>query len=99
MLNVTHYQSVDDPNTSVVGIVNFYIPEWGLHLNECRYIRKKSGGFFIGYPSKRKGEEGEQPTYHPYYAFDKDKNDRFQSAGQKAINEYIQKHGGYNDER
>jgi len=97
MLKVTHYQPVEDPNGSVVGIVNFYIPEWGLHLNECRYIRKKNGGFFVGFPSKRKEIEGQQPTYFPYYNFDKDKLDRFQSASQKAINEWIQTKGGYRD--
>lgn len=98
MVKVTHYQSVADPDSQVVGIVNFYIPEWGLHLNDCRYIRKRNGGFFIGFPAKRKGEEGQTPTYHPFFDFDKDKKDRFQSAGQKAIHEYIQQKAYQHDE-
>lgn len=98
MVKVTHYQAVDDPNTQVVGIVNFYIPEWGLHLNMCKYIRKRNGGFFIGFPSTKKGADGEEPTYFPFFDFDKEKRDRFQSAGQKAINEYIQQKAHQNDE-
>jgi len=97
MLKVTHYQPIQVEESKVIGIVKFYIPEWGLHLNDCRYIRKKNGGFFIGFPSKRHEEEGQETTYAPYFTFDKDRLDRFQSSGQKAINEWIKTNGGHRD--
>lgn len=94
MIKVVNYFPTNDPKSNVVAVVNFLIPEWGLHLNSCNYVRKRNGGFFIGFPSKKKEGPDGQPQYFPYFAFDKERNDRFQSSAQKAIEEYIkEKHG------
>lgn len=89
MLKIKNYTPSNDVRSSVVATVDFYITDWGLHLNCCRYIRKKNGGFFVGFPSYNKDKDNPTPQYEPFYAFDKDKNDRFQSAAQRAINEWI----------
>lgn len=89
MLKVTHYKPINDHRSNVVALVNFYWEDADLHLNGCRYIRKRNGGFFVSYPSKKVEKENEQPSYFPYYCFGKVKNDRFQSGAQRAIAEYI----------
>jgi len=99
MLEITSYYPTGDERSSVVALVNFFIPEWGLHLNGCKYIRKKNGGFFVGYPSKKVEKENADAQYFPYFAFERDRNDRFQSAAQKAIDKHIkQKRESANDE-
>lgn len=89
MIQVKSYYPTNDPSSNVVALVNFFIPEWGLHLNGCKLIRKKNGGFFVAYPSKKVEKENSEPQYHPYFCFEKDKNDRFQSSSQKAIDAHI----------
>jgi hypothetical protein len=74
----------------VVAYVNFHIPKWDLYLCGCKYIRKKNGGFFIAFPARKIEKNGED-KYYPYYCFEGDMSDRFQSAAQKAINEYVNK--------
>jgi len=93
MLKIKNYTPTNDPQSSTVGYVSFYVTDWGLHLNGCRYIRKRNGGFFVAYPSRKIEKDGQDPEYMPYFTFDKDRNDRFQSAAQKAINEWIQNNG------
>lgn len=96
MLKVTHYKPTNDPRSNVVAMVNFYVEEWDLHLNGCRYIRKRNGGFFVSYPSKKVEKENEEPSYFPYYCFGKEKNSRFQSGAQRAISDYINKNQAIN---
>lgn len=83
-LQIKSYTRNPDQNSNILGFVSFYIPEWGLYLNSCKYIRNKNGGFFIGFPSKEKDDK-----YFPYYLFDADKNKRFQESARKAIEEYL----------
>lgn len=89
MIKIKNYFPIRDETSSTVALVNFLIPEWGLHMNGCKLIRKKNGGFFVSYPSKKVEKDGQEPQYIPYFCFDKEKNDRFQSAAQKAIQDYI----------
>lgn len=89
MLKVKNYSPLEESTSGVVAFVNFFIPEWGLHMNGCKLIRKKNGGFFVSYPSKKVEKDGAEPTYIPYFCFEKEKNDRFQSAAQKAIQEHL----------
>ena len=83
-LQVIKYTSYEKDN--LAAFVSFYIPEWGLYLNDCRLIRKKNGGFFIGFPSKK--IEGEE-KYSPYFMFDKEKNERFRKAAIEAIDKWV----------
>ena len=85
-LQIKNYTRNLDSNSNVVGFVSFHIPEWGLHLNSCKYIRNKNGGFFIGFPSKEKDDK-----YFPYFCFDAAQAKRFQESGKKAIEEYLAK--------
>jgi len=89
VIEVKNYFQNQDKNSNIVATINFYIPEWGLYLNKCKFIRKKNGGFFIGFPSEKKEGVGEEVKYFPYFFFDKDKADRFQSAAQKAVDKWI----------
>lgn len=89
MLTVKKYHSVKNSKSNLVAFVNFYSTELKLHLNNCRLIRKKNGGFFVGYPCEKIEKEGEETQYFPYYCFEKERNDQFQSAAQKAIKEWI----------
>lgn len=98
MINVTHYKQINDPKSNVVALVNFYIDDWDLHLNGCRYIRKRNGGFFVAYPSDKKERENGEPSYYPWYAFGKRVHGRFQSSSQKAINEYIKRNSTVNND-
>ncbi len=82
-LEITEYVSIKDKG-SIVGFVSFYIPEWKLHLRDCKMIRKQNGGFFIGFPSKKVNE-----NYVPYFSFDKEVNEKFQESAKKAIDLYI----------
>jgi len=43
----------------------------------------------VGYPSKKIEKEGKDTYYMPYFAFDKERNERFQVAAHRAINEWI----------
>lgn len=85
-IKVKNYTSNQDNNSSVVGFVSFFIPEWGLHLNSCKYIRNKDGGFFIGFPSKEKDDK-----FFPYFCFEGNAGKRFQEAAKKAIEDHISK--------
>jgi len=91
MLEITHLFKIKDAKSSTVAIVNFYLPNLDLHLQKCRYIKKKDGNFFVSYPSEKTQNASEEPKYFPYFYFGKKTNDKFQSAAQKAIQEYMQK--------
>ena len=88
-MKVTEFTRLENPHTPVIAVVSFYVPEWEMYLNDCRYIRKKTGGYFIGYPSKRVMRENADTQYYPYYNFSKERNDWFQSESQKAVQEYL----------
>lgn len=87
-IQVQKYLPCTSDKNNIVAIVSFYIPEWGLYLNDCRYIRKKNGGFFVGFPSKKVEMNGED-KYYNYYGFEGETGTRFQSAAQKAITDFI----------
>lgn len=91
MLEVKSLFEIKDQKSSTVAMVNFYLPKLDLHLDKCRYIRKKDGNFFVSYPSEKVQNANEDPKYFPYFYFGKKTNDKFQSAAQKAIQEYMQK--------
>ena len=50
---------------------------------------KTSGGFFIGFPSRRSQKGPGEFEYHPYFKFDKEEHDGFQKMGLKAIDEWV----------
>lgn len=85
-LQIKNYTRNLDSNSNVVAFVSFYIPEWRLHLNSCKYIRSKNGGFFIGFPSKEKDDK-----YYPYFCFEGDASKRFQDSARKLIEEHLAK--------
>lgn len=88
-MKVTRYTAVTDHGL-VEAYLNIYIEEWGLHLNDLRVIKKHDGGHFIGYPGKKYEKHGET-KYAPYFSWDKESNDRFQSSVKKAIEMYLQR--------
>jgi len=86
-MEVTRYKSMEGDGP-VVAFVSLKVPQWGLHLNDCRLIRSKNGGFFIGFPSKKYEAEGET-KYAPYVWFEKEVSEKFQKAARDAIDEYV----------
>jgi hypothetical protein len=87
-LKVTRYSPYRSTKSNVVAFVSFHIPEWGLYLNDCKYIRKKNGGFFISFPA-RKIESDDGEKYISYFSFEKEALDRFQNSAEKAIQNFI----------
>lgn len=88
-ITVTQYKRNENNGSQVVAYVSFCIAEWGLHLNNCKYIRSKKGGFFIGFPSKK--VEGKDNEYFPFFYFEGEARNRFQESAKKAIENYIAK--------
>lgn len=84
MISVTRYTPTTNENSSVIAFVNFFIPKMGLHLHDCRLIRSKSGGLFIGFPSKKYEEKGET-KYAPYFYFEGPLKDHFQKKAREAV--------------
>ena len=91
-MKVMRYDRADDPNNSIVAYIDLYAETRGTYFCDCRLVRKKNGGFFIGYPSRRVGNEG-QYEYHPFFKFDAKEHDRFQSAALKAIDDWVKERG------
>jgi hypothetical protein len=92
-LQIAKYVHCASDKNNIIAIVSFYIPEWGLYLNDCKYVRKKNGGFFIGFPSRKVDVNGED-KYFNYFAFEGEAGTRFQSAAQRAIEEHIKQNQG-----
>ncbi len=88
-MEVTHYE-VSKGEGAIIAFVNFKIHEWGLNLDDCRFIKTKNGGSFIGFPSKRCESQGEV-KYSPYFWFEKHAAGLFQSSAKKAIEDYLKK--------
>lgn len=88
-MEVTRYKSMEGDGP-VVAFLSLRIPQWGLTLNDCRLIRSKNGGFFVGMPSKKYEDNGET-KYSPYVWFEKEVSERFQKAARTAIDEYVNK--------
>jgi len=86
-MEVTRYTSMKNDGP-VVAFLNLFIPQWGLHLNDCRLIRTKNGGFFVGFPSKKYEAEGET-KYAPYVFFEKEVSEKFQKGAREAIDKYV----------
>ena len=92
-IEVTSYSPVNDPNSNVVGYVNFYVHEWGMHLNGCKYIRNRNGGFFVGFPSKEYKNDAGETKYAPYYCFKGENSRNFQEGARKAIEDWGKNNG------
>lgn len=88
MIEVTKYTPTNNENGSIIAFVSFKIPNLGLHLNDCRLIRSRNGGFFIGFPGKKYENDGET-KYAPYYYFEGDLKDRFQKQAREAIDKWV----------
>ena|GEM_PF-1583670 len=71
--------------------ISFYIPQWGLYLNDMRLIRSKNGGSFLSAPSRKYEDENKETKYAPYFSFDKERSERFQKAAKNVIDEYVKK--------
>lgn len=91
-MKVLRYDPADEPNNAIVAYVDFYAESRGTYFCDCRLVRKKNGGFFIGYPSRRVERNGEY-EYHPFFKFDPSVHDKFQSAALKAIDEFVKERG------
>lgn len=85
-IHVKNYKECKNDGV-VLAYIDFTIPEWGIHLNQCKLIRAEQGGKFIGFPCKKYEVEGET-KYAPFFCFDKDHNAKFQKAALDAISNY-----------
>ena len=85
-MKVTNYTSIN--KDQLVAYFSLYIEQWGMYLNDCKLIRTKTGGMFVGFPNKKYEKDGET-KYSPYFCFDKEVNERFQKAARAAIDEYV----------
>ena len=81
--------------TSIAAFVDFYIPEWKLHLCQCKVIKSKKGGWFVAAPA-RKTDGG---IYDPYFRFDKAAQERFDESARKSIEAYIEEKRNGSDTR
>jgi len=88
-MEVTRYKSMENDGP-VVAFFSLKIPKWGMTLNDCRLIRTKNGGFFVGFPSKKYEDNGET-KYSPYIWLEKDVSERFQTAAKEAIDAYVKR--------
>jgi DNA-binding cell septation regulator SpoVG len=88
-MEVTRYKGMENDGP-VVAFFSMKIPKWGMTLNDCRLIRTKNGGFFVGFPCKKYEDNGET-KYSPYIWLDKEVSERFQKAAKEAIDEYVKK--------
>jgi len=86
-MEVTRYRSMEGDGP-VVAFFSLRIPQWGMTLNDCRLIRCKNGGFFVGMASKKYEDNGET-KYSPYVWFDKEVAERFQKGAKAAVDEYV----------
>lgn len=93
MLEVKNYTPVTKEDSNVVGLVSFYCSTLDLHLNLCKYIRKRNGGFYVSYPTKVIEKGAQEPDYIPYFCWGKKMSSKFQSEAQKAIHKWIQENG------
>jgi len=88
-MEVTRYKSMENDGP-VVAFFSLKIPKWGMTLNDCRLIRTKNGGFFVGFPSKKYEDNG-KTKYSPYVWLEKEVSERFQKAAKEAIDEYVKR--------
>ena len=87
-MEVTRYKALDSEGP-IMAFFSLKIPHWGMTLNDCKLIRTKTGGFFVGFPSKKYEDEQGETKYSPYVWLEKEISDRFQTAAKSAIDEYV----------
>ncbi len=90
MIEVRSYRPVDNQQSKVIAYVDFYIPNWGLTLNDCRLTSGKNGGHFIGFPNHKLDTGNGDVSYKSFYSFDQEVNQRFQHSAKKAIKEHLE---------
>lgn len=85
-MKVTKYVKVSEDGP-ILAYVNFHIKNWGMYLSDCRVIKTRHGGVFIGFPGREYEKNGEK-KYSSYLIWEKEMGERFQKAAKSAIEEF-----------
>lgn len=87
-MDVTKYKP-GKPGGSVIAYVSFFVPEWGLHLNNMVFVRSRTGHTFFSPPSRSYQNESGETKYAYHFFFEKSVSERFQDAAKRAVEEYV----------
>jgi len=88
-IEVKQYKKFDKEQSNLVAFMTLYLTEMDLYISDCKLIRMRNGGFFIGLPSRQfKDEATGEVKYSPYVLFGKNKNEEFQKSAIEAVTHY-----------
>jgi len=85
---ILNYRKVQN-GSSIISEFSVKITKWGLTFFKLKQIQAKNGGSFIAGPSEKyKNAQGEE-KYSKYWMFDKETDERFQTAVKRALEEFL----------